>query len=225
MDAPDPALAPPGHCIKNAISAVSTSEETSDAKDNYMKNKMAAGAAAALLLAMAFAAGRAPMAALAEPNLTEQNPAYGDVLQTLPESLHLCFSEPVKVDESSDWKFSVLTPEGRALGLRIVFKPSGDCVDVFPGAPEEPPQGIWTFEWLVHGQADGSEASGVVKFQLGELQPGETPLEKPDSGDATETGGGNDGGSTAGLYVAIGAGAALILVAGGGFALSKRRRT
>ncbi len=181
-------------------------------------------AAVALLLALAFAAGVAPMPARAEPELAEQNPAYGDVLQELPESLHLCFSEPVKIDESNDWKFNVLTPEGRALGLRIVFEPSGDCVDVFPGAPEEPPQGIWTFDWLVHAQADNSEGSGVIKFQLGELQPGETPLDKPDSGDTTEPSRGDGGGSPTGLYVAIGAGAALILVAAGGFALSRRRR-
>lgn len=189
-----------------------------------MKNQTAARAAGALLLALAFAASVAPMSARAEPELTEQNPAYGEVLQTLPESLHLCFSEPVKVDESKDWKFNVMTPEGRALGLRIVFEPSGDCVDVFSGAPDEPPQGIWTFDWLVHAQADGSEGSGVIKFQLGELQPGETPLDKPDSGDTADAAGSEGGGSSTALYVAIGAGAALILVAAGGFALSRRRR-
>ncbi len=189
-----------------------------------MKNKTATSAAGALLLAVAFAAGLAPMSARAEPELTEQNPAFGDVLEELPESLHLCFSEPVKVDESKDWTFNVLTPEGRALGLRIVFEPSGDCVDVFPGAPEEPPQGIWTFDWLVHAQADDTEGSGVIKFQLGELQPGETPLEKPDSETTTEPASSDGGGSSTALYAAIGAGAALILVAAGGFALSRRRR-
>ena len=189
-----------------------------------MKSKTAASAAGALLLSLAFAAGMAPMSAHAEPELTAQNPAYGDVLQALPEFLHLCFSEPVKVNESKDWTFNVLTPEGRALGLRIVFEPSGDCVDVFPGAPEEPPQGIWTFDWLVHAQADDSAGSGAIKFQLGELQPGETPLDRPDSGDTTEPAAGDDGSNSTALYVVIGAGAALILVAAGGFALSRRRR-
>ena len=188
-----------------------------------MKNRTT-GVVGALLLALTLVAELTPMSAWAEPKSTEEDPAYGDVLETLPEFLHLCFSEPVKVDESTDWAFNVVTPEGRALGLRIVFKPAGDCVDVYPGAPEEPPQGIWTFDWLVHAQADSAEGSGVIKFQLGELQPGETPLEKPESGDSTDTAGGDDGGSSTALYVAVGAGAALILVAGGGFALSRRRR-
>jgi len=164
-------------------------------------------------------------AAYAEPKLTEATPAYGDVLQTLPDSLHLCFSEAVKVENSTDWKFNVKTPDGTALGLRIVFKPAGDCVDVFVGSPEQPPEGIWTFEWLVHAQSDGSEGSGAVKFQLGQLQPGETPLEKAKPTASATSDSGNGGGTPVGLFVAVGAGVALIVVAGGGFALSRRRRS
>ena len=162
--------------------------------------------------------------AQAEPRLTEQAPRFGEVLQSLPESLHLCFSEPVKVEQSQDWKFDVKAPDGRSLGLRIVFKPSGDCVDVFPGAPEQPPQGIWTFEWLVHAQSDNSGGSGVIKFQLGELQAGETPLptpeptKRPDSG----SGGSGDGPSTA-VLIAISIGAVIVVGATGGFVISRRR--
>jgi hypothetical protein len=187
-----------------------------------MNARITIGLTGVLLLA-GMALGFPALSVHAEPELTEASPAFGDVLQTLPESLHLCFSEPVKVDESADWKFNVSTPDGRALGLRIVFEPSGGCVDVFPGAPADPPQGIWTFDWLVQAQADSSEGSGVIKFQLGELAPGETPLEKPDSNGSGNTDDGDD--TPAGLLVAIGAGVALVLVATGGFVISRRRRT
>lgn len=188
-----------------------------------MNNRWTSRVVVTLSLGMALFVALAITPARAEPELTEQNPAYGDVLETLPEFLHLCFTEPVKVDESENWKFNIFTPDGRALGLRIVFRPSGDCVDVYPGAPEDPPEGIWTFDWLVRAQADDSEGSGVIKFQLGALQPGETPLEKAEADDAGDSPGDSDGSST-GLLVAIGAGAALILVASGGFVLSRRRR-
>jgi methionine-rich copper-binding protein CopC len=174
----------------------------------------------ALFISVAF---RFPaLTAYAQPSITEATPAHGEVLATLPESFRLCFSEPVKVENASDWAFNVTTPEGRDLGLRIVFDTGGNCVDVFPGVPDEPPEGIWAFDWLVRAQADDSEGSGSINFQLGALQPDETPIETPD---ATETGQPNDDdGVPLGLYVAAGVGIVVILAAGAGFALSRRRR-
>jgi len=180
-------------------------------------------AVAGTVLFTTMVVGFSPPTAQAQPGITEASPAPGDVLQTLPEFFHLCFSEPVKVEESSDWKFNVSTPDHRDLGLRIVFQTSGSCVDVFPGAPEEPPDGIWTFDWLVHAQSDGSEGSGTINFQLGELQPGETPLMTPDPGAGTGQSDGDDG-VPLGLYVAAGVGVAVIVAAGAGFVLSRRRR-
>jgi methionine-rich copper-binding protein CopC len=162
-------------------------------------------------------------AVFAQPSITEANPDQGDVLTTLPESLHLCFSEPVKVDDSSGWKFNVRTPDGRDLGLRIEFESNGGCVNVFPGAPEDPPEGIWTFDWLVRAQSDDTEGSGTISFQLGQLQPGETPIETPDApADPGESDG--DGDVPLALYAAAGVGGAVIMVGIAGFALSRRRR-
>jgi hypothetical protein len=171
-----------------------------------------------LVLAGAMTAGWAR--ARAEPQLTEASPKYGDVLDSLPQFLHLCFSEPAKVDDSKDWKFDVLTPDRQALGLRIVFEPSGNCVDVYPGAPEDPPNGIWTFNWLVRAQSDDSEGSGVIKFQVGELRSGERPLvrEEGKPGEIDDS-----GGSSTVLLVALGAGIALVLAAGGAFVFLRRR--
>src|SRR5574341_1328586 len=185
-----------------------------------MKTRIVLGAAAIAVISLMLAPSMAPPAVHAEPKLTEADPSYGDVLEAVPEFLHLCFSEPVKVDDTGDWKFNVKTPQGQALGIRIVFEPGGGCVDVYPGFPQEPPQGIWTFDWLVLAQSDGSEGSGSIKFQMGELQPGETPLDKPDS---LVTASDQDNGPATGLLVAIGIGAALIIIATGGFIISRRR--
>jgi len=187
-----------------------------------MRKTAEPGALGVILLIAALLLGGAPRA-LAEPQITEANPQYGDVLETLPEFFRLCFSEPVKIEEPSDWKFDVRTPEGRSLGLRIVFDTAGGCVNVYPGFPDPAPQGIWAFDWLVHAQADGSEGSGVINFQLGELQPGETPLERPETGDSTTASNDSDGGTSTALIVGIGAGVAVILVAGAGFVLNRRR--
>ncbi len=180
-------------------------------------------AMAGIVLSITMAVGFSPSTTHAQPEITEASPATGDVLQTLPEFFHLCFSEPAKVEEASDWKFNVRTPDGRALGLRIVFQTSGSCVDVFPGVPEEPPEGIWAFDWLVHAQSDDSEGSGIINFQLGELQPGETPVERPDTSAYAQQSDGDDGIRLV-LYVVAGVGAAVILAAVTGFALSRRRR-
>lgn len=168
------------------------------------------------------AALRLPAAA-AEPEITEASPQYGDVLETLPEAFHLCFTEAVKVEEAKDWRFNVILPDGTAPGLRIVFLPSGECVDVYPGAPAEPPNGIWTFEWAVHAQADDSEGSGEIKFQLGDLRPGETPLAKPDA-PAPETKEDDDNNVPVGLLIGVGLGAVVVVMAVAGFIVSRRGR-
>lgn len=152
-----------------------------------------------------------PRRALAQPQITEAKPANGETLDAPPESLHLCFSEPVKVESSSDWKFTVRPPNGTSLGLRIVFQPSGECVDVYPGAiGAEAAKGIWTFDWLVHSQASGEEGSGTIKFQVGGdfgLTPGPTP--RP--GDRVDASGGGGAIGTLGIALIV---AAAVIAAG-----------
>lgn len=119
--------------------------------------------------------------ARAQPEIIETNVENGDVLDAPPELFHICFSEPVNtedqpagdaVDAQTPWRFDVMLPDGRGLGLRIVFEPDGECVDVEPGIPEDPPEGIWTFDWMVRSQATGEESSGVLTFRVG---PGDPP--------------------------------------------------
>ncbi len=166
-----------------------------------MKRRMALVGMALLAVILVAQAG-APGRALAQPQIKEAKPANGETLDTPPESLHLCFSEPVNVE--SDWKFTVRSPDNTSLGLRIVFQPSGECVDVYPGAvAPEAAKGIWTFDWLVTSQASKEEGSGTIKFQVGGdfgLTPEPTP--RPEG-----SGDGGDGGiGTLGIALIVAAG-------------------
>ena len=105
------------------------------------------------------------VAVAAEPRITESEPVDGEILPQPPEVIHLCFSEPVDT-ERPGWKIDVASPDGLSLGLRIVFEPSGDCVDIFPGEVPGAAAGVWTFDWLVTSQASREEASGTINFEV-----------------------------------------------------------
>ena len=162
----------------------------------------------ALALVLAIAASlQTSGTVLAEPEITESNLVDGDVLDSAPEFINLCFSEPVVNDDLSPdvpepWGFTVKSPDERAVGLRIVFQTDGECVDVFPGVPTGSSEGVWTFDWFVTAQETKEEASGVMTFRVG---PGESPV----------VAGEDDGDSIDFLLIAIiavGAGALAVVV-------------
>jgi len=162
----------------------------------------------------------APIQVFAEPEVTESTPIDGAVLTELPESLRLCFNEPVKAEPKAEWQFNMSPPDQTGRGLRIVFGVDETCVDLFPGTTAEPPQGIWSLSWLVHARSDGSEGSGVIRFQLGELQPGDTPLPKPKPPSTDDA---NDGFPVVSI-VLIGVGAVIVIGAAAGFVARVRSR-
>lgn len=116
----------------------------------------------------------------AQPQVTEMVPQDGDRLSQPPPVIHLCFDRPVDIssaDSERGFQFRFLTPEGRPLGLRIVFQRDGYGVNIYPGLPEEPPEGEWTFEWRVTDAQTGEAASGVARFTIG--PGGRMPPEEP----------------------------------------------
>lgn len=155
---------------------------------------------ATVILTLAFAGALTYSLAEAQPEVTETNVENGDVLDAAPDVFHMCFSEPVNnedisstgEDETDDatprpWAFNVKQPDGTPLGLRIVFEADGDCVDVFPGLPEEPPDGVWTFDWLVESQESGEQTSGLVTFRVGPGEPPDQSSASTDEGDGIGT--------------------------------------
>jgi hypothetical protein len=104
----------------------------------------------------------------AQTRVTLTLPEDGDALVEPPPITHMWFASPVNVrdlHESGDFQYWGLTPDGR--GLRIVFQPDGLGVDIFPGHPDPPPAGEWTFErrvrdpMLTPGE-DGAAGQGEV---------------------------------------------------------------
>jgi len=160
-------------------------------------------ALALLLLTSAVALAFSASPAYAQIELTEADPEDGARLDAPPEIVHLCFSEPVNIDDNTAFDFGYEMPDGRRLGLRIVFQPDGECVDVYPGLPDEYPAGEYTFEWQVSAAEGDEEGSGTLKFQVTtgstpapslSPTPGETPppvTPSPEGG--TETGDTEDG--------------------------------
>jgi len=132
--------------------------------------------ASVLLLFMALALHTIASPALGQPTLTESDPSDGAALNERPKLLHLCFSEPVKIENPSDFQFSVITPGGQPLGLQIVFRKAGDCVDVEPGTYTGKTKGDWTFQWLVTSRASGQIGSGTIRFSVtAEPSPSPSP--------------------------------------------------
>lgn len=121
----------------------------------------------ALAVGIALLLGARPAAA--QPELVLIYPEDGDVLNEPPPILQLCFKEPVNIldlDKGGDFRFGVITPDGRGLGLRIVFQPDGLGVGIHPGYPTPPLEGEWTFNWRVTEPVTLEPASGTIKFTV-----------------------------------------------------------
>lgn len=191
---------------------------------------LASLAAAAALILFSW-----PLAVAAQPELSEVVPEDGAVLAGPPTVVRLCFVESVLHDEPEDFSFAMLTPEGKRLGLRIVFQPFTNCVDIHPGLPDSPPFGQWALEWEVTGEADGEVASGTVQYQVaegGSPVPAPSPVipVTPGAGgastpaDAAPPGDGGDDGLGAGWIAIIVAGFSLVVLGVVGALFLLRRR-
>ena len=123
---------------------------------------------ALLLLTLAAAPALVASPAYAQIEIVEADPPDGSELDEPPDVVHLCFSKPVKYKDSESFNFRYLMPDDRALGMRIVFGPGGECVDVFPGLPAVRPEGEYTFQWQVTAAEGEEEGSGTLRFRVGE---------------------------------------------------------
>jgi methionine-rich copper-binding protein CopC len=163
-------------------------------------------ALALLLLALASALAFPASPAYAQIELTEVDPPDGARLDTPPEVVHLCFSQRVDIKDNTAFEFSYQMPDGRRLGLRIVFedfedpekKENARCVDVHPGLPDDYLAGEYTFEWQVTAAEGDEVGSGTLEFEVttGSTpapSPAETPLVgTPSPAADTETGDADD---------------------------------
>jgi len=113
-------------------------------------------------LATVMVAALPPATADAQFQVTEIDPPDGGELDVPPEFVHLCFSQAANVEDSESFNFDYQLPNGRRLGLRIVFRADGSCVAVYPGLPDDYPAGEHLFNWRVTAAAGGEETSGSL---------------------------------------------------------------
>jgi methionine-rich copper-binding protein CopC len=133
-------------------------------------------AIAALALAVGSLLILRPAGVDAQPQVTFTFPEEGAVLAEPPPMLRMCFASPVNIQDlhdGGDFRFRVLNPEDLGLGLRIVFRPDGLGVDIYPGLPEEPQDGEWTLEWRVTEPDTLEPAEGTLRFTV---EPGGAPV-------------------------------------------------
>lgn len=139
---------------------------------------------AAIIAALTLTAGvlllLQPSDADAQPEVSFLYPEDGAVLAAPPPIIQMCFASPINIldlDKGGDFRFGVLRPNGRGLGLRIVFQPDGFGVNVLPGLPDDPPQGEWTFEWRVTDPDTLEPATGTVHYTV---SPTGSPVPEPE---------------------------------------------
>jgi hypothetical protein len=100
-----------------------------------------AGLAGLLLFVAAPYIGQGPTLTEAdEPVINYQFPEEGDTLKEPPFVLQMCFEQPVNVndlDKGGDFRFRLLRPDNKGLGMRIVFQPDGYGVAIYPGLPTD----------------------------------------------------------------------------------------
>ena len=136
---------------------------------------------ALLLLALAAALALTSSPAHAQVELTEAEPPDGSRLGVPPDVVHLCFSQPVEIEDNTTFNFRYLMPDGRGLGLRIVFQLDGECVNVFPGLQADFEEGEYTFEWQVTAAEGGEQSSGTLRYQVTAGAP--APSQSPGAGE------------------------------------------
>ena len=96
-------------------------------------------------------------------------PEDGAVLAEPPPLIHMCFGSPINIldlDKGGDFDFRVQRPDGRLLGLRIVFQFEGFGADVYPGIHGELMDGEWMLKWRVTDAETLEPTEGIVTYTV-----------------------------------------------------------
>lgn len=196
-----------------------------------MTLRMATVTVAMLLAALAIALSVGPRELRAQPETYFSFPEDGAELSEPPPVLRMCFTSSVSVENSEDdgYEFSLLTPDERRLGMRIVFQTNGLGVDIYPGIPDQGTEGAWTFEWRVTDRETGEPSEGVTRFSVGpggtappESFSGRCTGESDQQSDGASGESDDDGGNTSLLVFAIIVAVAVLVIV---FAVIYRRRS
>jgi methionine-rich copper-binding protein CopC len=154
---------------------------------------------AALAVVLAFGAGLSLFVSTAfgQPEIVESDPEDGAEMESPPEVIRLCFSEPVRQNVA----VAIHAPDGSTVDVASTdYKADSTCVDIRPLDTDAATRGQWTLEWDARSQYGSGTGSGSLDFNV--LEEKEAP----------PAGGSDDSGpdilKTALITVAVMAGAA-----------------
>jgi len=151
---------------------------------------------AALAVVFALGAGLSLFVSTAfgQPELVKSDPEDGAEMESPPEVIRLCFSEPVRQDVA----VTIHAPDGSTVDVAsTVYRADSACMDIRPLVTDVSTRGQWTVDWTARSQ-DGN-ASGSLEFNV---------LEETSSPAADGDDSGPDILKTALITVAVMAGAA-----------------
>ena len=112
------------------------------------------------------------------PQVVLQYPLGGETFNQQIPLMQLCFAAPVNIRDKGaggDFDFSVVRPDGRAIGHVAVFQSDALGVVIERMSQVEEAEGDWLFEWRLTNPDATAEASGEIAFSV-DLDSGETPL-------------------------------------------------
>ena len=143
---------------------------------SFVRHQIGPAAALLALTAVVLLAFAASARAQEGPEVTFLSIEEGQVVSDKPAFIKICFRDPVDIRDLSaggDFSFSLKTPDGILLGLRIIFEPNGYGVAVQPGLAPGETQGEWEFHYRVRAAGGGPETEDTIAFTV---QPDGTPV-------------------------------------------------
>jgi len=108
--------------------------------------------------------------AFAQPRLTESTPKQNARLGRPPQTVRLCFNEPIARSGGGDYTLSLARAGGGTVPLSASPSDDGTCLDVRPSWPQEA-TGSYTLFWMVRQEQGGQSLSGSLTFTVAPPSP------------------------------------------------------
>lgn len=121
---------------------------------------------AALLAVLALVIAVQPFVspALAQPALVESTPGDGDIIDTAPESINLCFDEAIR----TDFQITIRVPNDQTVPYTPLLRSGGECLDLRVGKVPPNVRGEWSLEWRVTSAQSTAPGFGSFQFTVRE---------------------------------------------------------
>jgi methionine-rich copper-binding protein CopC len=106
-----------------------------------------------------------PTAVGAQPRLLESTPRQDARLGRPPQTMRLCFSEPIARANPNDYGLTLTHAGGASVPLSVRPTADGTCLEAQAAWPQEA-TGAYTLFWRVRQEQGGQSLSGSLSFTI-----------------------------------------------------------